>query len=391
MPSHDHPHPSLGLSDAERYPEIQRVTLLGALINLVLAFSKMVLGWLGQSQALFADGVHSLSDLLTDVLVLFTAKHGSQQADKEHPYGHGRIETLGTLFMGLFLLAVALGLAVDAGHRLFKPEGLYQPTWIALIAVIVSIASKEFLFHYTLALANRLHSQLLRGNAWHHRTDSLSSVIVLVGIGGSLIGMPWLDAVGAIGVTAMIAFIGWELFWQGTRELIDTGLDEAELTPIRQVITSVDGVDQVHDLRTRRMGSAVIMDLHIVVPPIISVSEGHQIGENARYRLHKEHAQISDIIVHIDPEDDENQRKNQALPSRAKLEPILHARWQKIPAVHQIQHIGLHYLAGQIHVEVFLPLSVLSHDSERSALQTKLQQSVADVTEIGRITVYFSV
>lgn len=385
MPHHPHtPNPR-----EARSADIRRVTLVGAGVNLLLALGKMLLGWLGQSQALFADGVHSLSDLVTDAMVLFAAKHGSQEADEEHPYGHGRIETLGALFMGLFLLAVALGLAMDAGRRLFEPEGLWHPTLLALVAVVFSILAKEWLFHYTLRVANQLHSQLLYGNAWHHRTDSLSSIIVLVGIGGSWWGMPWLDAVGAIGVTAMIAYIGWELMWQGMRDLIDTGLDERELAPIRELIAAQEGVDEVHDLRTRRMGSAVVMDVHVVVPPRVSVSEGHQIGEDMRLRLHRQHPEITDMIVHVDPENDEVHGLNAHLPKRAELTRLLQTAWADVVPPDHAEHLIIHYLRGKIAVEAVLPLPP-TPEAARSLRDTLRQRAFGTLPDLAQLDVFFA-
>ncbi len=343
----------------EHYPQIRRVTLVGAAANIVLSTGKMLAGWLGQSQALFVDGVHSWTDLLADFLVLFAAKQAHQQADSEHPYGHGRIESIGTLLMGILLLGLALALAVDAGRHLLKPETLLIPTEWALAMALISIVVKEWLFHYTLRVAKRTHSQLLRGNAWHHRTDGLSTIIVLVGILGSFAGMPWLDAVGAIGVSMMIAYVGWDLFWQGTRDLIDTALEEGQVNSIRTLIASVDGVDHLHGLRTRRAGGQVMMDVHVQVAPRISVSEGHYIGDTVWRKLRQERHDVTDVVVHIDPEDDETQRLNMELPPRNELEARLRAAWNGIAAAQHVQRIGLHYLHGTVTVEIFLPLAAV--------------------------------
>ncbi|WP_455204903.1 cation diffusion facilitator family transporter, partial [Kaarinaea lacus] len=240
--------------DLQRYQDAKKVTLVGALINLVLAILKIVFGYLGHSQSLVADGIHSLSDLLTDVLVIVAAKHSARDADSEHPYGHGRFETVSTVALGTFLIVVAGGIAVDAFHRLLEPELLMQPALITLIIAAVSIVSKEFLYHYTMVVAKKHRSNMLRANAWHHRSDSISSVIVLVGIGGTMLGLGYLDAIAAIGVSLLIGKIGWDLCVQSIRELVDTALDPERIEAIENTIQAVPGVQELHMLRTRQMG-----------------------------------------------------------------------------------------------------------------------------------------
>ena len=187
------------------YVEKRRVTVVGALINVVLAAAKIVFGLLGQSQALVADGLHSLSDLASDAMVLLAARFGSQDADAEHPYGHARFETVATIGLGLLLLSVAVGISYDAIQRILNPSELLVPGIVALLVTTTSILSKEWLYRYTVHVANRVRSDLLRANAWHHRSDAVSSIIVFVGIAGTMAGIPWLDAAGAIGVSLDLA------------------------------------------------------------------------------------------------------------------------------------------------------------------------------------------
>ncbi len=208
-----------------RYKEIRRVTIVGALINALLSAIKLIFGYLAHSQALIADGLHSLSDLASDILLLFAAKHATRNADEEHPYGHGRIETVFGIVQGAILGAFALGIAYDAGQRLFNPERLMTPELVALIIAGVSVLAKELLYRYTIEAARRLRSNMLRGNAWDHRSDAISSIIVVIGVAGTLAGLPYLDALAAIGVALMIIKISGDLIWQSVRELIDTALD----------------------------------------------------------------------------------------------------------------------------------------------------------------------
>lgn len=224
------------LSSKERYIATRNVTLVGALGNILMTIFKLIFGIYGQSQALIADGLHSLSDLISDSVVLVAAKYSSLDADADHPYGHGRFETLATVIIGALLILVAAGMLIDAGRRLLEPELLWHPTGITLIIVALSILLKEALYQYTIYIAKQVRSQILRANAWHHRSDAISSVIVFVGIAGSLVGIHWLDAVAAIGVSFMIAQIGWSLGWGAVRDLVDTGLDKNQVNQIKKLL-----------------------------------------------------------------------------------------------------------------------------------------------------------
>ncbi len=195
----------------ERKRTTQQVTLVGALINTLLSVVKIAVGLIAQSQALVADGIHSLSDLLSDVLVYVAAQHAGHGPDSDHPYGHGRFETAATLGLGILLVMVALGISWDAVSRLFTPEKLLHPGPMALYAAALSIVAKEALYHYTVRAARRIRSDMLQANAWHHRSDAASSIVVLVGVAGTMAGLPYLDAIAAFAVGLMVAKIGWDL------------------------------------------------------------------------------------------------------------------------------------------------------------------------------------
>ncbi len=373
----------------QRYAEARKVTLVGSVLDLVLGVGKIFAGYIGSSQALIADGIHSLSDLVTDVLVLFAAKHGSRAADEEHPYGHARIETMMTVALGMALIAVALGLGYDAARRLFEPELLLHPGWLALIVAAISILSKEIIYHYTLRAATRLRSNLLRANAWHSRSDAISSVIVLIGVLGSMAGLTYLDAIATIGVVYMIAKIGWDLAWHSMRELVDTALDAERVSKIREFINDIDGVEDLHLLKTRRMGADALVDVHIQVSARLSVSEGHQISEMVRKRLIDEMEEVTDVMVHIDPENDENVPPSFNLPLRREVEKKLQQAWADIPFAEKIEYITLHYLGGKIHVELQMPLAVCSdRDSARHIRDTLIAASKS-VDGIGEVSVCF--
>lgn len=374
----------------ERAKAISRTVVVGGALNLVLSVVKVAAGLLWSSQALVADGIHSLSDLVSDVLVWFAGRHATQAPDREHPYGHARYETMATLALGLFLTAVAVGIAWDAGQRLFTPEALLRPEPLALAAAAVSILAKEWLYWWTLAYARRVRSDMLRANAWHHRSDAISSVVVLIGVGGTLAGLTYLDAIAAILVAVMITRIAWELGSEAVRELVDTGLEQERVQAIGETIRSVGGVRDIHMLRTRKHGGQASADVHVLVDPRVSVSEGHMISVLVEQRLKRDIDEIADVTVHIDPEDDEAQPARCALPLRAEALARLEALWRDVPAAELRQRVVLHYLNGRIDVEVYFPLEACNGEREKAReLGERLQRALSEDPAFHRVRPYF--
>jgi len=376
---------------SQRYKDTVRVTLVGSVVDLLLGIAKIVVGFISQSQALIADGVHSLSDLVTDVAVLYAAKHSHREADEDHPYGHGRIETVATVGLGIALIGVAVGIMIDATHRLFNPNTLFSPGMLALAVAIISVIAKEVIYQYTMVIARRYRSNMLKANAWHSRSDAISSVIVVIGIIGSMAGLTYLDAIAAIGVGIMIIKIGWDLAWNSLKELIDTGLETERVKEIEQSILDVDGVSTLHILRTRQMGADALVDVHIQVESDISVSEGHYISETVRSKLIKEIEEVVDVMVHIDPEDDEKMPQTTKLPLRQEILQKMNAAWANVEEAKSIQNITLHYLQGKIQIELLLPLAILhnAHPDAAKAVEERFQQALADIEEISQVSVYY--
>jgi len=373
----------------ERFRQTVRVTLIGSAIDLLLGVLKIVVGFAGQSQALIADGIHSLSDLATDVLVIYAAKHAHREADEEHPYGHGRIETVATVLLGIALIAVAVGLTLDAVRRLFHPELLLKPGTIVIYVAILSIVLKEAIYHYSMTIARKYRSDMLKANAWHSRTDAISSAIVVVGVAGAIAGLDYLDAIAAIGVALMIAKIGWDLGWKALRELIDTGLTRERLKLIEKAILEVDGVDAMHLLRSRQLGGEAYIDVHIQVPPRLSVSEGHQISETVRQRLISKIDEVKDVTVHIDPEDDEIAAPCGGLPGRTEVRRRLRERLAGLPEADLIEDITLHYLDGRIEMMLTLPLSVLKDIDDAARVQKSFSDILSAEKCVGKVQIAF--
>ena len=371
-----------------RYREVRKVTLIGSLVDFLLGVVKILVGWLAHSQALLADGIHSLSDLATDFVVLYAAKHSHRAADEDHPYGHGRIETLTTVGLGIALIIVALGIGYDAVHRMNNTDLLLHPGGIALVVAVVSVIAKESIYQYTKHAAVKLRSNMLMANAWHSRSDAVSSIVVVIGVGGAMMGYPYLDAVAAIAVAVMIAKIGFDLIRASTRELIDTALEPDVVAAIRKEIFDVDGVRALHMLRSRRSGGDALVDLHVQVDPRISVSEGHQIGDTVRRRLLERIEAVTDVTVHIDPEDDELDSPCDHLPLRKDLISELQRLWVDIEGV-DAGDVTLHYLKGKLQIDLALPLTVLDKHPDTRSLILAIERAAKQIPEVDSVRVSF--
>ena len=367
----------------------QKITVIGAIVDFALAVFKVVAGILGNSGALIADGIHSFSDLLSDGVVLYAAKHSAEEADDEHPYGHERFETVATLGLAIILAIVGAGIIFDAFERLFNPSELSHNT-LLLSAAALSIFSKEALYWYTLKVAKAYKSDMLKANAWHHRSDALSSIVVFIGILGSLNGYLYLDGAAAIVVGLMVIYIAWELGLGATKELVDSSIDADQVEKLRDSIGRISGVNSVHSLRTRKIGHAISCDVHVQVDPFLSVSEGHIISVSVE-RVAKECLEdLSDVTVHIDPEDDEMVAPYETLPERAEALGILTRALFNNKCDGEIERIQLHYLDSRIQVDFYLPLSCLESDQSSDEILAKLHTTVDALEGFGRIKVYFS-
>ena len=389
---HAQTHPTDGgPQDArsERGRETQRVSLVTGAVNLLLSIAQILIGVIANSAALVADGIHSASDLVSDVMVWFAAHHAAQAPDKDHPYGHGRFETAATLGLGMLLVIVAVGIVWNGFERLIDPDRP-TPGELALVVAAVGIVAKESLYWYTIAVAKRLKSELLRANAWHHRSDAISSVVVLIGVGGAVIGFNYMDALAAIIVGLMVAKIGWDLGWSAMTELVDTALDEDVVDTAKRVIMAVDGVRSVHMLRTRQHGAEASADVHVQVAPRLSVSEAHMISQIVEDRLIEHVEQITDVTVHIDPEDDENAPTCRGLPLRGEAVAALEEVWERSHIIPAQREVRLHYLSGRIDVELVLPLSNLTSSDDSQGLCDRLAAAAETLPWFGGLRLLYS-
>ncbi|MEQ6917654.1 cation diffusion facilitator family transporter [Halomonas sp. SSM6] len=369
--------------------EAHKVTLIGALIDFAVGVAKMITGFTVGSAALVADGIHSFSDILTDIFVVAATHFGRQEPDNNHPYGHGRIETLATLWLGSVLIFVAGGIAWASITRLVGGEPIPAPGLWAIGIAVLALLAKEWIYRYTMQVARRVNSRLLEANAWHSRSDALSTLVVLVGLVAAQVGVGWMDAIAAIVVGIMVGQVGWRLLWESSQELIDTALPTDERDAMQQAAEEVSGVRSVHDLRTRKLGSDILLDLHIVVPPRVTVSEAHEIGNEASRRLREAFPNLHDVTFHIDPEDDSGETEHSlrpGLPLRADVEGVLDRVWNGLPIWHARVALDLHYLDNQVDVSLYVNALPPGQDLDTAA--NELRQAAARLAWVGRLRIW---
>lgn len=375
------------LFDREQARKLKALaSYVGVACNISQTVLKISFGILGNSAALIADGIHSLSDLLSDFLVIIAVRLGSREADYEHPYGHRRFETIATVILGFSLIIIGSGIAWSVMQRVEHPEKLLTPNAMSLGIVLVSILINEWLYHYTLRTARITRSKLLLANAWHQRSDAISSVVVLFGIVAVLLGYPLADAIAAIVVALMVAKIGLNLITQGIKELVDTSLPPPLLAEIRAAVLGIEGVEGVHLLRSRQMGEDALVDAHIIVDPRITVSEGHTISDAVRDGLISRFDDVMDVLVHVDHENDEGLFQSTQTLYRRDVKRLLDGYL----AVN-IDDFRIHYLDGHIEVEVILPFALTEQAEQLSLLKTQCKQLKTDIEKIDNVSIFFKI
>jgi cation diffusion facilitator family transporter len=277
-----------------------RSTWVSVGVNVLLTAAQVGIGIVAGSQGLVADGIHSLSDLVSDFVVLFAGHHSKKDADEDHPYGHQRFETAASLALGSLLLMVGVGMLWAAFHKLEQPQSVEKVHIIALWVAGAALIAKETLFRYMLSVAKRVKSTMLAANAWHARSDAASSLVVGVGILGNLAGYPIFDPIAALIVGLMVTRMGWTFGWDALHDLMDRAADEKEVDAICKTIRDTPGIIGVHDIRTRKMGDMIVVDAHIEVDATITVEAGHDIAVEARLRVLQRH-RVLNLMTHVDP------------------------------------------------------------------------------------------
>ena len=295
-------------NDAQREKAIRKVTFIGAVVNILLTVCKIIAGIYGKSAAMMADGVHSLSDLLSDFVVLVFTKISSKKNDRDHSFGHGKFETLATAIVSIILVVVGVRLMADAIERIsafFRGEEIARPGVIALVAAIVSIFAKEVLFRVTKKVGDDVNSPVVVANAWHHRSDALSSIGSFAGIGGAmLLGPKWyfLDPVVCIIISIAIIVVAVKMAVPALDELLDKSLPDENVNKIEELALGVPGVRNIHELKTRRSGIDVLIEAHILVDPNLTIVQAHEISTNVEKALESNFGYHTQINIHVEPD-----------------------------------------------------------------------------------------
>ena len=290
-----------------REQAIYKVTWIGFFVNVLLSVGKLIAGFVGRSGAMIADGIHSASDFATDIVVLLFVRISAKPKDEDHDYGHGKYETLATVVIGVALAAVAIGILVDSAERIaqvLRGESIARPGIVALVAAAVSIVAKEALYWYTMLTAKRVDSPALKANAWHHRSDAFSSIGTLIGIGGAyFLSEQWrvLDPIAAIVVGALIIKVAYDLVMPGLNELLERSLPKEQEDEIVALVLTDKRLSDVHNLKTRRIGIGIAVELHVRVRGDMTVNESHAITRNIEQLLRQQYGDRTQVIIHIEP------------------------------------------------------------------------------------------
>ena len=287
----------------DKRAQIQNITLIGLAANILLSITKFIIGYFGNSQAVVADALHSFSDTSSDLVILFGVKYWTAPPDESHPYGHQKIESFVSIIIGFILLVVAGAIGYN-GLISLQEKSQYQLSWIVIIGPLISIIIKEILFRMTVKVGIKTNSSSLKANAWHHRTDALSSIPVLIAVVASLIDprLRFLDQIGAIIVSAFIIKVGFAILFTNINDLLDTGLSIKKINELKKAINNIQNVSGVHKLRTRKLANYIYIDLHLEVDGQLSVIQGHDISEEVKHTLIQNYPKIIDVMVHLEPE-----------------------------------------------------------------------------------------
>jgi len=400
--------------DRERAREraMTRITLVGMASNIGLTVVKLIAGIVGNSVAMLADAVHSVSDLLTDFVTLWASKVSHKPKDISHPYGHGKFESLGALIISGLLVGTGVGIgwhAIENMQLIMSGKGLGSPTGIALIGAIISIGVKEIIYRETIKVADKYDSKVIRANAWHHRSDAVSSVVALIGVIGGMAKVPIIDPIAGLFVSGLIVKAAVELAWDSLKDLTDQNVSPQILSKAENILSSMfhEGVLSFHQLRGRRMGPYLIFDVHVVVDPRLNVTVSHQIAEKVRARIINEMPAVSEVLVHIDPANTQHASNNnnqinentntpsspsptnEFMRSQSAIEQDVRAVLADPEFSSQIlglTHFTCHFISGELSVQLELIMNenLTIHQAREIAqrLDQKIKERVKDISTV---------
>ncbi|MEC9069485.1 MAG: cation diffusion facilitator family transporter [SAR324 cluster bacterium] len=362
------------------------VTWLGLIANLLMAIAKGFVGIISHSSALIADAGHSFSDLISDMVTLWAVRMAGIPKDENHPYGHGKFETVGSFFVALMLVFTGIGVAWHVLNKMNSPEVPETPAlWMAAIAIVV----KEALFHLTRMVGRRSGSRILLANAWHHRSDAISSVAALVGIAGANWGIPMMDPIAGVLVAGLIVKAGIDIGYESLRELTDEIPEEEVIIELEKILADVKGVDHYHEMRARRMGPHLLVDLHIEVDSMMSISAAHQVAERVRLRILDKIPAVNEVLVHVDAEDDfieeeegEFSREIVLMRPQREIEADVKKVINEIPEITGVTHIYCHYLNQNLSVQVNIMLDTEMRIIEAQKIASTARMKIEQIKDI---------
>ena len=372
-----------------QYPsekQAKKVTWLGFAANLILALAKGFIGIIANSSALIADAGHSVSDLFSDGITLWAVRMSGIPKDENHPYGHGKFETVGTFLIALLLLFTGVGVAWHVFNKMDAPE---VPETIALWMAGIAIIVKEALFHVTRMVGRRSGSRILLANAWHHRSDAISSVAALVGIAGAQWGVPLMDPIAGMLVAGLIIKTGIDIGYESIRELTDENVEEEVFSELNKIMSGIEGVDHYHEMRARRMGPHLLVDLHIEVDSMMSISAAHQVAERVRLGILEKLPAVNEVLVHVDAEDDffgeegsELSQKIVLMRPQSEIEDDVKKKLAEIHEIQGITHIYCHFLNQKLTVQVNILLDADMRISDAQKIASAARLKIEQIKDI---------
>jgi len=360
----------------ERDSVARKVTIVGAIVNILLAGLKAAVGIITASASLIADAIHSISDLASDMVVYIAILFGSREADDNHQYGHRRYETLASLVVGLMIILAGIGLGYEMINRIQDPSSWEAPGQLALLAAAASILVKEILYHYTQRAGVKHNHSLLQANAYHHRTDALSSLVVFIGLLATEFGLTVGDLAAALVVAFMLTRVGLKIVYEALLEISEAGVDSETYALIESTIRETDGVIDMHLLRTKTIGGEIFAESHAQVHPYISVTQGHEIAHRIVERVEAVVPALKELTVHIDPEDDEHDSPE--LPNCSDLEDKIRKIWSSHHDSGELQAVTLHILHSGVEV-------VLRIAPELDAKFDTVSEEVISLDEVSKV------
>jgi cation diffusion facilitator family transporter len=374
----------------QRFPQARRTTWIGMVINLFLISFKVLAGIWGRSEAIIADAVHSASDFITDALVLVGLKISERPKDETHPYGHGRVETIATFLVGLILGTAGLGIGFKAITAMIKGVS-YAPKLIALIAALISIIVKEGTYQYTIRKSRLINSQVLKANAWHHRSDALSSVATFLGIGGAMLNPKWLilDPLVACGVAIFIVKIGAEITWGAFSDLVDTSVHQEIRDQMKQVAKAVPGVIGLHKMKTRHVGNEIFVDVHIEVNPSISVTDGHHIATQLERAILHNVDNMAEVNVHVEPDEDA-QHKPEAVKNQLEIEKNICQIADTIEGIQGLSRLRVQRHGSGIKVDANIELNPQLTVAEGQKLAKFFREQLLKIKDVQQVELFLN-